>query len=100
MTKMPTPTMQDICRRLEEATGKVPPMTRVQKALEFCQSHGLGAEEVEFVNHQDRFWSERGVRTDLERLAVCVGYTNAWSSDVKNERWWVVPLREPRRRAA
>jgi hypothetical protein len=83
--------LEPLKEKFERETGRMPSLSRVVAAAEFLVRHGLRIDQVRFERHLDRKWNERENRKPNERLAECVGATNARKPGDLEDRFWIVP---------
>jgi uncharacterized DUF497 family protein len=63
---------------------------RAQKVLGYCKEHGLSLDEVVIERHDDFHWNGRNNRTDREKRAARIGYTNSCYGYLV-DMYWVMP---------
>ena len=67
--------------------------SRVAKIQDFLESNDLTLDQIKLEKHNDSRWNTRRNRTELEKRAKMIGYTNHKYHGFLVEMWWVIPLK-------
>jgi|SRR5690554_1561764 phenylalanyl-tRNA synthetase beta subunit len=86
----------DIRKFYRQETGRDPRRApgRIERIASLLDEWGLTLEDVTIEHHSDPRWNQRSNRTDLERLARMIGYTNNRAGYCV-ARYWLIPLVTP-----
>jgi hypothetical protein len=66
---------------------------RARAVINYCRTMHLSLDDVVIELHVDPYWSVRRNRTEREKLAGCIGYTNSTLKGYPIAIYWVLPKR-------
>lgn len=90
--------LDDVARWYQRETGQEPDSraaSRLLKIAAYLHANGKNLEDVRLVPNQDRAWNTRRNRSEIERLATCIGNTGEAK---RLTYWWILPRETPKKK--